>query len=167
MRKAVTELPEKKWAVDGTKGRQKNIINSFEMDPAAFPDRVRVLLDKFDRIQKEEVRFEGINLEDASIALIAYGSASRAALTAMNLARSKGMKVGLLRPVTLFPFPYDILRKLAKRIDKFIVAELSAGQLIEDVRIAAGTEKKIDLVARYGGVPMTAEDIVEAIEEAR
>ncbi|HAV10740.1 MAG TPA: 3-methyl-2-oxobutanoate dehydrogenase subunit beta [Dehalococcoidia bacterium] len=166
IRKAVTALPEKKWAVSGTKGRQKNIINSFEMDPAAFPGRVKVLLDKFDRMQKDEVRFEDINLEDASIALIAYGSASRAALTAMNLARSKGIKVGLLRPVTLFPFPYNAIKKLANKIDRFIVAELSAGQLIEDVRIAAGTEMKIDLVARYGGAPMTAEDIIEAIEKA-
>jgi 2-oxoglutarate ferredoxin oxidoreductase subunit alpha len=134
MREPVTELPQKPWAITGASGRPKNVINSFEMDPVNYRPRVELLLRKFDEIRRSEVRYEGINLDDASLVIVAYGSASRSALTAMKMARQKGLLVGLLRPITLFPFPYQALSNLAQKVDDFLVAELSCGQLIEDVK---------------------------------
>jgi len=163
MRQPVTGAPEKPWAVTGCHGRPKNIINSFEMDPANFPPRVGLLREKFDRMRRDEVRYEGHNLDDASLVIVAYGSASRSALSAMRIARQEGVKVGLFRPITLFPFPSVELADLARRTDKFLVAEMSFGQFIEDVQLAVGLGKRVELVSRYGGVPISTEDILETI----
>ena len=137
------------------------------MDPVNGPARVKILLDKFAEMRRCEVRYEGLNLEDASIVMVAYGSASRSALSAMKIARQEGIRVGLFRPITLFPFPEKPLMELAGRVDNFLVAELSSGQLIEDVKLAVGREKKVTLVNRYGGVPLSAEEILEAIRNIR
>ena len=149
MREPVTRLPDKPWAVTGTKGRHKNIINSFEMNPADFPPRVKLLREKFERIRQNEVRYEGLNLDDASVVILAYGSVSRSALTAMRIARQEGLKVGLFRPITLFPFPYQPLTDL----------------FIEDVKLAVGLDKRVELVYQYGGVPLTADEILAGLME--
>lgn len=164
MRNPVSELPEKPWAITGAKERKKNVINSFEMDPNNFPPRVKLLIQKFRAMAQNEVRYEGLNLEDASLIVVAYGSVYRSALTAMEIARRQGLRVGMLRPITLYPFPCQPLSKLAQCVNDFLVAELSSGQLIEDVRLAVGPAKRVELVNRYGGVPLTAEEILEAIE---
>lgn len=164
-RKPVTQQPAKPWAITGARGRPKNVINSFEMDPADSPPRVKLLLEKFEAIRRNEVRYEGLHLDDAAVVIVAYGSASRSAVTAMKMARRKGLAVGLLRPITLFPFPYPPLSRLAERVNNFLVAELSSGQLIEDVRLAVGWNKRVELVNRYGGVPLPADEILEAIEK--
>jgi len=163
MREPVKEFPAKPWAISGTKNRSKNLINSFEMDPVNFPARVKVLLDKFAEMKRREVRFEALNLDDASIVIIAYGSAARAAISAMRMAREEGIRGGLFRPITLFPFPEKVLFDLSGRINHFLVAEMSAGQMIEDVRLSVGCSDKVELVNRYGGVPLPAEDILEAV----
>ena len=163
MREPVVSLPAKPWAITGGCARPKNIINSFEMDPVNGPARVKVLLDKFDEIRRCEVRYQGLNLDDASMVIVAYGSASRSAISAMKMARQEGIRVGLFRPITLFPFPEKPLVELAGRVNNFLVAELSSGQFIEDVKLAVGREKKVSLVNRYGGVPLAAEEILEAI----
>jgi len=165
MREPVMELPQKSWAITGASGRPKNVINSFEMDPVNFRPRVKLLLEKLEKIQQNEIRYEGSNLEDASLVMVAFGSASRSALTAMKMARQKELPVGLLRPITLFPFPYEVLSNLAQRVSDFLVAELSCGQLIEDVKLAVGSERRVELVNQYGGVPLLAEEILEAIEK--
>ena len=103
-------------------------------------------------------------LDDAEIVLVAYGSVARAAMTAMRMAREKNMKVGLLRPITVFPFPCQPLADLAEKNCKFLVAEMSGGQMLEDVRISVGTQNEIKLVNTYGGVPLTAAQIFEAID---
>lgn len=166
MREAVRELPSKPWAITGAKGRPKNIINSFEMNPANFPPRVKLLFQKYQRMRQNEVRYEGIKLDDASLVIVAYGSVSRPALSAMKMARQKGIPVGLFRPITLFPFPDQPLSRLAQRVNNFLVAELSFGQFIEDVKLAVGSDKKLTLVNQYGGVPLSAEMILDAIEKA-
>jgi 2-oxoglutarate/2-oxoacid ferredoxin oxidoreductase subunit alpha len=165
MREPVKNLPEKPWAINGTRGRKKNIINSFEMDPANGPTRIKVLLDKYEAMKRDEVRCEGHNLEDASLVVVAYGSSARAAMTAVKAARQKRLKVGLFRPITLFPFPEKPLQDLAGRIDKFLVAEMSFGQFIEDVKLAVGCEKRVELVNQYGGVPLSSDEILAAIEK--
>jgi len=163
LREPVIRLPDRPWAVTGTKGRPKNIINSFEMNPADFPPRVKLLREKFERIRQNEVRYEKLNVDDASVVIVAYGSVSRSALTAMRIARQEGLKVGLFRPITLFPFPYQELNNLARNVDNFLVAELSFGQFIEDVKLAVGLDKRVELVYQYGGVPLTADEILEGL----
>jgi len=165
MREPVTELPGKSWAITGASGRPKNVINSFEMDPVNFKPRVELLLRKFEEMSRNEVRYEGVNLDDVSLVMVAYGSASRSAMTAMKMARQEGLKVGLFRPITLFPFPSEVLSNLAQRVDNFLVAEMSSGQLVDDVRLAVGRDKRVELVNQYGGVPLLAEEILEAIEK--
>ncbi|MBI2869987.1 MAG: 3-methyl-2-oxobutanoate dehydrogenase subunit VorB [Chloroflexi bacterium] len=162
-REKVTAFFPKPWAITGAKGRPKNVINSFEMNPADFPARVANLARKFDDIRRQEARYDGYGLEDASLVVVAYGSASRSARAAVKAARRSGIKAGLFRPVTLFPFPYQPLRELAGRTADFLVAELSLGQLIEDVRLAVGPERKVALVNRYGGVPLTGDDILDTL----
>ena len=167
MREPVAGLPAKPWAITGARNRPKNIINSFEMDPANFPPRVRRLFEKYERIRQNEVRYDGIGLEDASLVIVAYGSVSRSALTALKMAREEGLKVGLFRPVTLFPFPTGPLADLARRVDDFLVAELSFGQMIEDVKLAVGRDKNVGLVNQYGGVPLPFDMILEAIKKVK
>jgi len=164
IRDRVKKFPEKKWAITGAKGRPKNLINSFEMNPIDHPRRIKLLLDKFERMRLNEVRYEALNTEDADIVLVAYGSAARSAISAMKLARSKKLRVGLIRPITLFPFPYQPLADLAERGCKFVVAEMSGGQMVEDVRIAVGNQNEIKLVNTYGGVPLEADPIFETID---
>ena len=165
MRKPVTRLPDKPWAINGAAGRPKNIINSFDMEPANFQPRVKLLLQKFERIRRNEVRHEGYYLDDASLVVVAYGSASRAALTAIKIARQNGLNVGLFRPITLFPFPTEALADLSRRADDFRGAEMSSGQFIEDVKLAVNPGKRVELVNQYGGVTLFAEEILEAIQE--
>ncbi|MFA5066204.1 MAG: 3-methyl-2-oxobutanoate dehydrogenase subunit VorB [Dehalococcoidia bacterium] len=164
IRDRVKKLPEKKWAITGAKGRPKNLINSFEMNPIDHPRRIKLLLDKFEKMRINEVRYEALNTEDADIILVAYGSAARSAISAMKMARNKKLRVGLIRPITLFPFPYQPLADLAEKGCKFVVAEMSGGQMVEDVRIAAGNQNEIKLVNTYGGVPLEADPIFEAID---
>jgi len=164
VRDPVKELPQKTWAINGARGREKRMINSFEMNPLDHPKRIKRILEKFERMRIDEVRYEGMLLDDAEIVLVAYGSAARAAMTAMKIAREKNMKVGLLRPITVFPFPCQPLSDLAEKNCKFIVAEMSSGQMMEDVRIAVGNQNEIKLVNTYGGVPLTADQIFEAID---
>jgi len=163
VRDKVTDLPGKPWAVDGARGRPKNVIYTVELDKAKSPPRIRRLFRKYEEVSQNEVRYEGINLDDASLVIVAYGSPSRSALTAMEIARQEGLPVGLLRLITLFPFPSRLLSALAPRVDEFLVAELSMGQLVEDVRLAVGSERRVSLVNRYGGMPLSAEDILKAI----
>jgi 2-oxoglutarate/2-oxoacid ferredoxin oxidoreductase subunit alpha len=164
MRAAVTQTPPKPWAITGAQGRLKNVINSFEMDPANFPPRVKKLLEKYAEMKRCEVRFEGLHLEDAEIAIVAYGSAGRAAISAVKQARTEGIKAGLLRPLTLYPFPSEALADLGRQVKTFLVAEMSSGQMIEDVQLAV-PGKPVELVGRYGGVPLPADDILTAVRK--
>jgi 2-oxoglutarate ferredoxin oxidoreductase subunit alpha len=116
-------------------------------------------------MRQNEVRYESVNLDDASLVIVAYGSVSRAVLTAMKMAREEGIRVGLFRPITLFPFPYQPLASLAKKVSDFLVAELSFGQMIEDVKLAVGLDKRVELVNRYGGVPLLSEQILATVKK--
>jgi 2-oxoglutarate ferredoxin oxidoreductase subunit alpha len=163
LREAVADLPSKPWAITGARGRTKNLIDSFEMNPVNYPARVKKLLNKYEVMRRDEARYEGLLLENAEIIIVAYGSASRSAMSAVKLARVEGIKAGLFRPITLFPFPEKELRALSRRVQTFLVAELSGGQMIEDVRLAVGLGCNVGLVNRYAGVPLPAEEILESL----
>jgi 2-oxoglutarate ferredoxin oxidoreductase subunit alpha len=165
LRKPVEKVSTPDWAITGTRDRKKNVLCSLELEHARYPLMVQRLHSKFEKMRLNEVRYEGLHLEDASLVIVAYGSVSRSALTALEMARRKGLSVGLFRPITLFPFPSEPLAELARQGKDFLVAELSLGQLVEDVRLAVGSNRRVKLVNRAGGVPLLAEEILEATEK--
>ena len=155
-------LPRKPWATDGAKGRPRNIVNSLYINP---PDLERVNLrmhGRYEQMAAHEVRLAAENLEQADLAIVAYGTAARVALTAIDLARSEGLRVGLLRPISLFPFPSEPIASLAARVKAMLVVELSLGQLVEDVRLAVEGRCPVHLLGRTGGVVMTPAEVLEA-----
>ncbi len=157
------ELPKKEWAANGNKGREKNVISCLALDAKYMEDHNKKLKKKYDRIRREEVKYETYNMENADIAIVAYGTTARIALSAINLAEKKGLKVGLIRPITLFPFPYDVIEKAADSINKFLVVEMSMGQMIEDVNLAVKDRKPVYFYGRSGGMVPSQEEIFSKI----
>jgi len=154
------------WATVGKpETRERNIITSLELDPHRQEDHNKKLQAKYRKMEEEEVRYELINADDADYIIVAYGSSARIAQKAMDLAREKGLKVGLLRLITLFPFPKKLISELADRVKGFLAVEMSAGQMIEDVKLAVNGKTKAEHFGRYGGVVHSPEEIVEALEE--
>ncbi|MDR1043778.1 MAG: 3-methyl-2-oxobutanoate dehydrogenase subunit VorB [Candidatus Adiutrix sp.] len=162
---AVTFFPEKPWAATGAKGRGKNLINSLYLDAARCEEHNRHLQAKFARIAESELRYEEFDTEDAELVLVAYGISSRIALSVKNRARAEGLKVGLLRPITLWPFPSEALRKLADRVKGLLVVEQSAGQMVEDVRLAVCGRAPVAFHGRPGGVMIQMDDVQAKVRE--
>ncbi len=157
-------LPPKPWATTGAKGRPRNIVNSLYIAP---PDLEQVnlrLQARYDEAAESEVRCARERLEDAELAIIAYGTAARVALTAIEEARARGLRVGLFRPISLYPFPTREIGELVKRVKAILVVELSVGQLVEDVRLAVEGRCPVHLHGRTGGIVPTPAQMVEAIE---
>ena len=122
-----------------------------------------VLQDKYAKIQAAETRWEALNTEDAEVIVVAYGITSRIAMTAINKARANGIKVGLFRPISLWPFPSQPLAELAKTAKAFVVFEMSAGQMVEDVRLAVNGAKPVSFHGRTGGMLPTPKELYEKI----
>ncbi|MCD6418832.1 3-methyl-2-oxobutanoate dehydrogenase subunit VorB [bacterium] len=170
------EFPEPKpinvdktsWAAMGTAETRKNLINSIYLDPNEMEEHNKHLQEKYARMEREEVRFEEYKLEDAEIIGISFGTVSRVMYSAVDQAREKGIKVGMLRPITLFPFPKVKIRKLAEKgaIKAFVVSEMSNGQMVDDVRLAVEGRKPVKFYSRMGGVVPTVAELVEQFENA-
>jgi 2-oxoglutarate/2-oxoacid ferredoxin oxidoreductase subunit alpha len=154
------------WAATGKpKTRDHIIITSLDLDPAG-QERVNLKLQaKYKVIEENEVRYELINCDDAEYLFIAFGLSARICQKSMDLARAKGIKVGLLRPITLFPFPVAAVATIAKKVKGILVLEMNAGQMIEDVRLSAGCSVKIEHYGRFGGIIPTPEEVVKALEQ--
>jgi 2-oxoglutarate ferredoxin oxidoreductase subunit alpha len=157
-------LPQERppWALTGANGREKNIITSLYLGAENLGKLNQKLQNKLAIIQASEVRYEEFNLEDAEIALVAFGTAARVAQTAVQHLRREGLRVGLFRPITLWPFPEKQLTKLANKVNAFFVVEMNAGQMLHDVREAilpsAGSQLPVKFLGRMGGVfPMPDE----------
>ncbi len=163
----VKPMPEKPWAVTGTKMQRKhNIINSLYLKPDELE---RTNFERFERykvIEENEVMFEEYLMEDAEICVTAFGIASRVAKNAIDEARKQGIKVGLIRPITLWPFPTKVFEKYACQVKQFISVELSMGQMIEDVRLAVNGKAPVTLCNRSGGMIPSPEQVLEAIVKA-
>lgn len=153
------------WATTGKKGRERNIITSLDLKSEKMEARVHRLIKKYKRMEEEDLRFEKINCDDAEYLMVAYGSSARIAQKAMELAREKGIKVGLLRPITLFPFPKKQLFDLADQVKGILSVELSAGQMVEDVRLSVEHKVPVEHFGRTGGIIHTPEEILEALEQ--
>ena len=154
------------WAATGkAKDRKPNIITSLELKPEAMEINNLRFQAKYREIEENEVRFEEINCEDAEYLIIAFGSMARIGQKAMELAREKGIKVGILRPITLWPFPTKAIAAYADKVKGMLVTELNAGQMIEDVRLAVNGKVKVEHFGRLGGIVPDPDEIVTALKE--
>ncbi|RLB06716.1 MAG: 3-methyl-2-oxobutanoate dehydrogenase subunit beta [Deltaproteobacteria bacterium] len=147
--------PPKDWTITGARGRPSRFIRSLLLDPAVEEEHNWKLARKYERIAAKEVRYEAYRLEDAKMVVVSFGTAARIAKGAIKRLREQGLKVGLLRPITLWPFPEIVLKDLAKRIGHFLVYEMNAGQMVEDVRLALEGRAEIFFYGRPGGVVIT------------
>lgn len=161
------EIAEKcPWATYGKpESRNHNIITSLELEAPKQEEHNHKLQAKYAKMEEDEVRFEMINCEDADYVFVAYGSSARISEKAMQLGREKGIKVGLLRPITLFPFPKKQIAELSKRVKGLLSVEMSAGQMVEDIRLASEFRCPVEHYGRYGGVIPTPHEVLEALEE--
>jgi len=153
------------WATTGRKDRERNIITSLDLESEKMEAKVRKLMEKYERMEKEDLRYEKILCEDAEYLIVAYGSSARIAQKAVELAREKGLKVGLLRPITLFPFPKQQLLEIADQVKGILSVELNAGQMVEDVRLSVEHKVPVEHFGRTGGIIHTPEEILEALEQ--
>ncbi|NMA60956.1 MAG: 3-methyl-2-oxobutanoate dehydrogenase subunit VorB [Firmicutes bacterium] len=155
---------EKPWATTGAVGREPNIINTLDIVPESLEKRNYELLAKYEKIKGEEIRWQEVGTEDADLILVAYGTSARVARSAMELARKEGLRVGLFRPISLFPFPEVQLGALAGPQREFLVVEMSAGQMLEDVRLAIEGRSPIHFINRLGGMVPTPEEVLAKVK---
>jgi 2-oxoglutarate/2-oxoacid ferredoxin oxidoreductase subunit alpha len=153
------------WATDGRMGkRDRRILTSIYLDPVEEEKMNLRLLTRWKTIERNEVRYKEYFLDDAEYVIIGFGTAGRVALSAVRAARQKGLKVGLLRPVTVSPFPFEAIEQLIGRVNGFLVTEMNAGQMLEDVRLAVKGRVPVEFYARMGGVVPLPDEILREIE---
>jgi 2-oxoglutarate ferredoxin oxidoreductase subunit alpha len=161
--RSVEERPA--WALSGAEGRAPNVITSIYMDPVEEEKLNRRLLAKQAEIEANEVRFSEMSLGDAEIAVVAFGTAGRVAQSAVRAAREEGIRAGLLRPISLFPYPGERIRRLVDQVRALLVVEMNAGQMVEDVRLAAQGRVPVSFYGRMGGVIPLPDEVLEEIQK--
>lgn len=159
-----SQMVEKPWALTGCKGRKPNVIKSLVLAEGALEAHNIKLQEKFALITATEVRVEAVSTKDSDIILIAYGSVARIAKASMEMARAKGLKVGLIRPISLWPFPTKAIAEAAELTKKILVVEMSSGQMVEDVRLAVDGRARVDFYGRMGGGVPSEEEILQRVE---
>ncbi len=156
---------DQSWTITGkTEDRERNIITSLNLDPDLQYEHNLRLQEKYKRME-EDVMYEKIQCDDAEFLLVAYGSSARICQKVVEVARGRGKKIGLLRPQTLFPFPTEVLSKLARRVKGMMSVELSAGQMVEDVKLAVNGRVPVSHYGMLGGKIHSPEDVLSAVEE--
>ena len=168
------ELPEtepvmidKPWAVTGTKMERKhNIVNSLYLVPEQLEQKNIERYERYKIIEENEARYESFMMDDAEICVVAFGIAARVSRNAVVQARKEGIKVGLIRPITIWPFPKAPLAQAADKVSSFISVELSMGQMIEDIKLATDCKKPVELCNRVGGMIPSPEQVYESIKKA-
>ncbi len=154
------------WATQGrTPDRERNVITSLELDPAIMEQRNIKLQATYRRIEENEIRYEKLNCEGADYLMVAFGSMARICQKTIELAAAEGIKLGLLRPITLWPFPYAAINETAKGKKGVLVAELNAGQMIEDVKLAVNCSLPVEHFGRLGGIVPSPDEVLAAIKE--
>jgi len=156
---------DQEWVITGkTKDRKRNIITSLNLDPELQYEHNMKLQEKYQKM-KEDTMYETFDCDDAEFLLVAYGSSARICQKAVDIARSRGKKLGLLRPITLFPFPEEIIGKFARQVKGILSVELNAGQMVEDVKLAVNGRIPVYHYGTPGGKIFSPEDILNAIDE--
>jgi 2-oxoglutarate ferredoxin oxidoreductase subunit alpha len=156
-----TDYDVSDWAVTGAKGRERHVLNSMNLDPEVHTKHVTHLDEKYKTIQRNEVRYETYLTDDAEIVLAAYGITSRICKSVVNKLRHQGVKIGLFRPITLWPFPYEEVRKLTEHAKRFLVVELNTGQMVEDIRLGCEGRAGVGFFGKVGGL-LPAEREIES-----
>ncbi|MCD8265497.1 MAG: 3-methyl-2-oxobutanoate dehydrogenase subunit VorB [Tannerellaceae bacterium] len=157
---------ESPWATQGRrKGEAPNVITSLELDPARMEDNNLRFQAKYKKIEETEVRYEEFNCEEAEYLLVAFGSSARICQKTVEIARAEGIRLGLLRPITLWPFPTVAIAAYANRVKGMLSVELNAGQMVEDVRLAVNGKIKVEHFGRLGGIVFTPDEILQALKE--
>jgi len=162
------QLPPKDWATTGCDGsRQRNVVNSLFMIPEQLEQRNLVLMEKYKRIEENEIQFEAIGIEDADAVIVAYGTMARIARTIAQKAKGLGFNIGIFRPITLWPFPYDAISKIAETPDikALFSIEMSAGQMVEDVKLAVAGKKPVHFYGRTGGMIPSPDEVLNYISK--
>lgn len=157
----------KDWATDGTGvGATRRVINSLYIDPDTLEDVNHKLFQRYAQIAAEETAYETYKVEDADVVLVAYGTVARICKSAVNMLRAKGIKAGLFRPITLYPYPSEALANIANtQVKRFVTVELSMGQMVEDARLAVNGAKPVDFYGRTGGCVMSPEDVANYVAQ--
>jgi 2-oxoglutarate ferredoxin oxidoreductase subunit alpha len=161
---SLNSLPGKQWALTGARGRGANSITSFAMDPNDLSRIDEERQKRYRQIEENEVRYRETETSDATIVVAAYGTMARIARTAVRMARSEGIKLGLFQPITLWPFPYAPLRKLSSRVSTILTVEMSAGQMVEDVRLAVAERADTPFYGELGGLVPTPKDVLREVK---
>jgi 2-oxoglutarate ferredoxin oxidoreductase subunit alpha len=156
---------DQSWVATGkTSNRERNIVTSLRLDPAMMEQHNMHLQEKYKKMQSE-VRFEEIACDDAEYLIVAYGSSARVCQKTVQLARDKGIKAGLLRPITLYPFPFGKLLEMADRVKGMLSVEMNTGQMVEDVRLAVNGKIPVHHFGRFGGMVHSPNEVLEALKE--
>jgi len=154
------------WATTGKPNtRNRNIITSLDLKPERQEKHNIHLQEKYISITKNEIRYETFQCEDADYILVAFGSSARISQKVVQLGREKGLKIGLIRPITLWPFPTDIIAKYAKKVKGFLSVEMNAGQMVEDVKLAVNGKTPVEHYGKMGGMIATPSEVLNALEE--
>jgi len=158
----LASLPKMEWAVGDQYKTHRGIhhVTSLNLDPTTFEVDIKKRYARYDEIRKAEIRYEEVDIEDADLVFVAYGTSSRICLGALEAARAQGLKLGLFRPISLWPFPYGRIAELAKKGKRFLTVEMSMGQMVEDVRLAVDGKTKVDFYGRCGGVIPSEEEVL-------
>ncbi|MGC8819572.1 MAG: 3-methyl-2-oxobutanoate dehydrogenase subunit VorB [Fervidobacterium sp.] len=152
------------WALTGAMGREKHIVVSFDIDPYVLEKMNMKLVEKYKEIEKTEKRWEEYELEDADIVITAFGTVARIAKSVIKQARKEGIKAGLFRPITLWPFPYERLEEISKGKKLIFDVEMNMGQMLEDVKMAVKDHAPVEYYGRLGGVVPTPEEILNVLK---
>ncbi|MCJ7508103.1 MAG: 3-methyl-2-oxobutanoate dehydrogenase subunit VorB [candidate division Zixibacteria bacterium] len=159
------KLPEGEWALGNAEGRERKVVRSYDLKPGGMEKHNWKLDKKYKEIEEKEVLYQTFSVEDADILIVAFGTCSRIAKSVLGLGRSQKLKIGLLRPITLWPFPTKILNQLTSKIKKILVVEMNLGQMLDDVKIAVEGKAEIGFHGRpAGGIP-TPEEILDRVKQ--
>ena len=159
-------LPEKPWAADGHQNkREHHVINSLYLTPDKLEDLVVERYQRYEQVKAQEQRAEEYLCEDADLVVAAYGASARVVRSAVNMAREQGIKAGLLRPVTLWPFPVDAMRRAAEHAKAFLTVEMSMGQMVDDVKLAIDCKVPVHFFGRTGGIIPTPAEVLGEIKK--
>ncbi len=156
---------EKPWATNGHRDkREKNVANSLYITPTVLEQLVKERFERYETIQQKHQMSESYLTEDADLTVVAYGASSRVVRSAVNMAREEGLKVGMIRPISLWPFPNDVIKENTKVVKNMLVVEMSMGQMVDDVRLAVNNAVPVEFYGRTGGVIPMPSEILEKIK---
>ena len=163
--KSEKKLPEKPWAVSTKPKNKRNVLNSLYITPPELEALVKARFAKYEEIKEKEQRAEEYLVNDADIVIVAYGASSRISRSAVDMARKQGIKAGLIRPITLWPYPDKAIKKAVKHAKSFLVVEMSMGQMVDDVRLAVNGQKPVNFFGRTGGIIPTPKEVFDEIKK--